>query len=64
MQLLHNNSYLKGKWNYYIITQYLKQACINYIITQYKYPTTLHRSSFDVFNILAIFSHGISFEKT
>ena len=30
----------------------------------YEYPTTLHRSSFDVINILAIFSHVISFEQT
>ena len=28
-----------------------------------KYPTTLHRSSFDLINVLAIFGHGISFEK-
>ena len=29
----------------------------------YKYQTTLHRSSYDVFNISAIYNHGISFEK-
>ena len=30
----------------------------------YKYPTNLHSSSFNVVNVLSIFSHGISFEKT
>ena len=33
-------------------------ACVTY-----KYPTTLHRSSSDVINILEIYSLGI-FEKT
>ena len=30
----------------------------------YKYATSLNRTSFDVINILSIFSHGLSFEKT
>ena len=34
-----------------------------YSLLLYKYSTTLHRSSFDVINILAIFSHEISLEK-
>ena len=29
----------------------------------FKHTATLHRSSFDVINILSIFSHGISFKK-
>ena len=32
-------------------------------ILEYKYLTSLHRSSFYIINILAIFNHGISFEK-
>ena len=29
----------------------------------YKYPTPLQRISYDVINIVAIFSHGISMKK-
>ena len=32
-------------------------------VLRHKYSTTLHRSSFDVINILAIFRHGISLKK-
>ena len=37
--------------------------CILSFNYEYKYLITLHRTSFDVINILAIFSYGKSFEK-
>ena len=38
-------------------------ALVIHIISYYKYHTTIHRSSYDAINILAIFSYEVSFEK-
>ena len=50
--------------NIYIYSIYINECLPIFYTVEYKWPTTPERSSFDVINILAIFSHGIAFEKT